>query len=205
MSAVETVDQYLMEKVPPTFRPVFTALRGLVRETAPELKETIKWGAPCFVGKSNVVGIVALKNYVSLWFYQGALLDDPEEKLIQASEKTTALRQLRFEQPEDIEPKYLTSLLRQAAKHDRLGKKVKARRGKQPMRTPIELQQVLDSDKAIKATFENLAPSNQREYVEYIGGAKRATTREQRAKKAAELLAAGKGLNDKYRGRKGKG
>ncbi len=200
MSAIKTVDHYLELEVPSHFRATFTALRDLIREAAPELKETLKWGAPCYVRTSNVVGIVVLKNYVALWFYQGALLDDPKNKLIQASEKTTGLRQLRFEKPEDIEATYLTDLIQQAVENDRLGKKVKSRRNKKPMRMPIELQQVLDSDAKIKAHFEKLAPSHQREYIEYIGEAKRATTRERRAKKARGLLTEGKGLNDKYRG-----
>jgi uncharacterized protein YdeI (YjbR/CyaY-like superfamily) len=205
MSKIESVDQYLEEKVPAAFQSTFTALRGIIRETAPELNETIKWGAPCYVRTSNVVGIVVLKNYVALWFYQGALLDDPKNQLIQASEKTTALRQLRFEQPEDIDTEYLTTLLQEAVENDRQGKKVKPRRKQKPMSMPFELKQVLDSKANLKANFETLSPSQKREYIEHVGEAKRASTRERRAKKAGELLAEGKGLNDKYRGRKGKG
>ena len=199
MSAVKTVDHYLELNVPSRFRATFTALRDLIRESAPELKETLKWGAPCYVRTSNVVGIVSLKNYVALWFYQGALLDDPENKLIQASETTTGLRQLRFEEPEDIDAEYVTTLLEQAVENDRQGKKVKSRRKKKPMRMPIELQQLLKSDAQLKANFENLPPSKQREYIEHVGEAKRATTRERRAKKAEALLKRGKGLHDEYR------
>ena len=200
MSAVKTVDHYLELNVPSRFRATFTALRDLIRESAPELKETLKWGAPCYVRTSNVVGIVSLKNYVALWFYQGALLDDPKNQLIQASEKTTALRQLRFEKPEDIDAEYLTTLLQQAVENDRQGKKVKPRRKQKTMTMPIELQQVLDHDAKIKSNFENLPPSKQREYIEHVGEAKRATTRERRAKKSAQLLSEGKGLHEHYRG-----
>jgi len=205
MSAIKTVDHYLELDVPPHFRPTFTALRDLIRESAPELNETIKWGAPCYVRTSNVVGMVCLKNYVALWFYQGALLDDPKNQLIQASEKTTALRQLRFEQPEDIDAEYLTTLLQEAVENDRQGKKVKPRRKQKPMSMPFELKQVLDSSANLKANFEHLSPSQQREYIEHVGEAKRATTRERRAKKAFELLSEGKGLHDEYRGRKDQG
>ena len=200
MSAIKTVDHYLELEVPAHFKATFTALRDMIRESAPELKETLKWGAPCYVRTSNVVGIVVLKNYVALWFYQGALLDDPKNKLIQASEKTTGLRQLRFEKPEDIDATYLTDLLQQAVENDRQGRKVKPRRKQKPMPVPFELKQVLDSDATIKANFESLAPSHQREYIEYVGEAKRASTRERRAKKARGLLSEGKGLHDEYRG-----
>jgi uncharacterized protein YdeI (YjbR/CyaY-like superfamily) len=196
---IVTVDKYIEQKVSENLKAIFKQLRAIIREELPELDETIKWGAPCYVGRSNVVGLVALKNYVSLWFYQGALLEDPEDRLIQASEKTTALRQLRFSSPKDIDRPFLTSLLEQAAQNDAQGKKVKARRKQKPMPMPIELQQVLDSDSTINANFEKLAPSHQREYIEHVGEAKRATTRERRAKKAGGLLAEGKGLNDKYR------
>jgi len=196
MSAMKTVDHYLELEVPTHFKATFTALRDMIRESAPELKETLKWGAPCYIRTSNVVGIVVLKKYVALWFYQGALLDDPKNRLIQASETTTGLRQLRFEKPEDIDAAYLTDLLQQAVENDRQGKKVKPRRKQKPMSIPFELKQVLDSDATIKSNFEELAPSYQREYIEYVGKAKRATTREQRAKKAKGLLSEGKGLND---------
>lgn len=205
MSAIKTVDHYLELDVPAHFRPTFTALRDLISESAPELKETIKWGAPCYVRTSNVVGIVCLKKYVALWFYQGALLDDPKNQLIQASEKTTALRQLRFEQPDNIDSAYLTSLIQQAVENDRQGKKVKPRRKQKPMPMPFELKQVLDSDTTIKRNFDTLSPSQQREYIEHVGEAKRATTRERRAKKAGRLLAEGKGLHDQYRGKKNQG
>ena len=58
-----------------------------------ELLETIKWGVPVYtLNDKNVLGMGAFKSYVGIWFFQGAFLDDPQKKLINAQEgKTKAL------------------------------------------------------------------------------------------------------------------
>jgi len=53
---------------------------------------------------------------------------------------------------------------------------------------PADFLQVLDQVPSVKATFENLSYSHQREYVRAILDAKRASTRHDRIAKAIELL-----------------
>jgi uncharacterized protein YdeI (YjbR/CyaY-like superfamily) len=89
-------------------------LREVLNKT--ELEETVRWGAPCYTfnGK-NVVGIGAFQSYVGLWFFQGALLADPKNVLINAQEgKTKALRQWRFENAADIDPKTIKAYVKEA-------------------------------------------------------------------------------------------
>lgn len=55
------------------------------------------------INGKNVVSIAGFKNFFAIWFFQGALLSDSENKLINAQEgKTKLMRQWRFTSKEQI-------------------------------------------------------------------------------------------------------
>ena len=62
---------------------------------------------------------------------------------------------------------------------------------------PEELRQALDNDETLQTAFNNLTPGRQRQYMYYIGQAKRSETRTQRIEKYKDQILAGKGMNDK--------
>jgi uncharacterized protein YdeI (YjbR/CyaY-like superfamily) len=192
------VDQYIKEKLQDWQQPIAQALRTLILSAQPELKETIKWGAPCYVGQSNVVGLVGLKNHISLWFYQGALLKDPQNVLLAASDQTKALRQIRFTHGDPISESAITELLDQAVRHDQEGKRIKIEKKKSPEKIPARLQSIFDQHPKAEQFYKDLAPSYQIEFVEHIASAKRESTKDKRAAKVKDLLLAQKKLNEKY-------
>jgi uncharacterized protein YdeI (YjbR/CyaY-like superfamily) len=53
---------------------------------------------------------------------------------------------------------------------------------------PDELAAVLSSDRDTRVRFERLAPSHQREYVTWIGEARKPETRKRRAERVAAML-----------------
>lgn len=53
---------------------------------------------------------------------------------------------------------------------------------------PDELAAILASDEGTKERFEMLAPSHRREYITWIGEAKRPETRQRRAERVASML-----------------
>ncbi|MFC7002566.1 DUF1801 domain-containing protein [Pseudobowmanella zhangzhouensis] len=58
----------------------------------------IKWNAPVYMldGK-NLVGLGGFKQHCAVWFFNGVLLNDPQNRLLNAQEgKTQTLRQWRF-------------------------------------------------------------------------------------------------------------
>ncbi|MGS0651790.1 YdeI/OmpD-associated family protein, partial [Staphylococcus arlettae] len=55
----------------------------------------------------------------------------------------------------------------------------------------------LDNDETLQTAFNNLTPGRQRQYMYYIGQAKRSETRTQRIEKYKDQILAGKGMNDK--------
>ncbi len=56
-------------------------LRDLVRAHAPDLREELKWGQPCYSARSLVCYIQKARAHVSLGFSNGAALVDPEAQL----------------------------------------------------------------------------------------------------------------------------
>lgn len=173
-------------------------LYSIVRST--ELEETIKWGGPCFtINGKNVLGIGGFKSYVGIWFNQGVFLKDPQKVLVNASEeKTKALRQWRFQSIKEINPKLVKAYVQEAIENAKAGKELKPEK-KKTGEIPAELQSALKKDKKLNASFSNLTPFKQREYIEYISDAKQEKTRIARVEKSAPLILEGKGLNDKYR------
>ena len=118
MPGKKTVEQYIDNA--DQWRDELMQLRRILTST--RLEESVKWGAPCYTfGGKNVVGIGAFKSYVGLWFFQGALLSDPDGVLINAQTgKTKAMRQWRFTSAREIKTRairtYVTEAIELAAR-----------------------------------------------------------------------------------------
>lgn len=175
-------------------------LRGTVLSLG--LEETIKWGAPVYCdGGKNIVGFGAFKSYVGLWFFQGALLKDDSNKLINAQEgKTTALRQWRFQSFDDIvgSLESIEVYIKEAVTNARAGKEIKPQRNK-ALEIPQELQDAFTENSNLKEKFESLSLSKKREYAEHISAAKRPQTKQARLEKITPMIIDGVGLHDKYK------
>ncbi len=195
MKRVKTIDDYISDS---PRRQELERLRAILQST--ELEECIKWGGPCYtVGGRNVVGLGAFKSYFGLWFYQGALLADKADVLVNAQEgKTKALRQWRMMSMDDIDEKKIRRYLKEAISLAKEGREIAPDRNK-PLAVPAELSKALREDKAAGAAFKMLTQGQKREYAEHIAEAKRADTKERRLEKILPMIKAGKGLNDKYR------
>ncbi len=199
-ASIATVDEYIAARCQerPEHADALAKLRRAVH--IKPLKETIKWGAPCYThnGK-NVVGIAAFKAYVGLWFHQGALLKDPANVLVNAGEgKTKALRQWRFEKASDIKSAAVRDYVKEAIQLAEDGKEIKPSRS-EPVKIPPELTAAFKADPALKSAFDALTPGKRRDYANHIAEAKRDTTRQSRLEKIIPMIKKGGGLHDKYR------
>lgn len=196
MNSAKTVDEFL--GMQSNWRAELELLRRILLAT--ELDETIKWGAPTYtINNKNVAAIGAFKGYAGLWFYQGALLNDPHHLLINAQEgKTVALRQMRFQSVNEIDESILKSYLDEAIANQKAGREIVPPR-KKSFVIPDELKQAMLEDEVLKKSFESFSHSHKREFAEYIGEAKRAETRQKRLEKVIGMIVENTGLNDKYR------
>jgi len=71
-----TVDEFVEAKVPPEFRPVVAAIRGLMRECAPDAQEMMSYGMPVYKGKKLFAWINPPIKDVTFAFSRGAKMED---------------------------------------------------------------------------------------------------------------------------------
>lgn len=88
-------------------------LRAMVRKTAPDLEEKIKYSFPHYDLGGTVVYIMAASEHVDLGFYDGVDLKDPK-KLLEGTGKR--LRHVKIRTPGDVRNPALKALLKEAVK-----------------------------------------------------------------------------------------
>ena len=161
------------------------------------LTEDLKWGCPCYtLDGTNVVLIHAFKTYCALLFMKGALMDDPENILIQQTENVQSARQIRFTSAAQIAGMEATikAYIAQAIQIEKSGQKVAF---KTDLTYPDELLTAFDDNPDLKAAFDALTPGRQRAYNLHFTDAKQPKTRAGRIEKATPLILSGKGLDDR--------
>jgi uncharacterized protein YdeI (YjbR/CyaY-like superfamily) len=196
MERYGTVDAYIESSG--AWREALVLLRGVFMECG--LEETVKWGGPCYtVDGKNVVGLASFKSYVGIWFFQGALLSDPDRVLMNAQEGTTrAMRQWRFQSIDEIDVSRVRVYVLEAVENQRRGLEIRADRSK-PVEVPQVLREALRAHPEAQDAFDRMGKGKQREYAEYIGEARQEATRTKRLEKILPMIVAGVGLNDRYR------
>ena len=198
MQKVTSVEEYIAENS--KFSEELISLRKLINST--ELEETIKWNMPtyCLNGK-NVLGIGAFKNHFCIWYHQGVFLKDEHDLLNNAQEdKTKGMRQMRFENVNDINENVVLSYVNEAIENQKLGKEIKVKRTtKKDVSIPELINNEIQVNSEFKKAFQALSPSCQREYCNHITEAKRDTTKISRLEKIKPMILNGNGLHDKYK------
>jgi len=162
------------------------------------LTEELKWGVPCYTFQgSNIVLIHTFKEYCAILFFKGALLNDPNNILVQQTENVQAARQVRFTSAREIVKmeRILKAYIYEAIEVERAGLKVKFRKVSE-YQVPEEFQKRLNKMPALRTAFEALTPGRQRAYLLYFSSAKQSKTREARIEKYMQQILDGKGLED---------
>ena len=172
-------------------------LRKILAETA--LVEEHKWGVPTYTHDSkNVLIMSALKGSANLSFFKGALLKDPENILEKPGPNSQAARYIKFtslDQVKDAES-VIKDYVEEAIEIEIAGLKVEFKDTSE-FEVPVEFQEKLDHDPALKMAFEALTPGRQRGYLLYFSGAKQSKTRTSRVEKYIPKIMEGKGFHDR--------
>ncbi|MEW4925223.1 DUF1801 domain-containing protein [Algibacter sp. 2305UL17-15] len=198
MKKVHSVEEYIEESA--HYSNALNLLRSIILST--ELEETVKWSCPVYaLNGKNVLSLGAFKNHFGIWFFNGVFLKDEQNLLRNAQDgKTKAMRQMRFENIEDIDKNVVLAYVKEAIENQKLGKEIKpVKTTKKDIVIPAELKTVLDSDTDLNNSFKNLTPSKRREYCDYIASAKRDATKQTRLEKIKPMILENIGLNDKYK------
>ena len=162
------------------------------------LTEELKWGCPCYTfEKSNIVLIHVFKEYCALLFFKGALLNDPDDILVQQTKNVQSARQVRFTNLKEIldSKRILKAYIYQAIEVEKIGLKVHFKQ-KHELIYPEEFQKKITRKPALKKAFEALTAGRQRAYILYFSAPKQSKTRDSRIDKSIPKILEGKGLND---------
>ena len=92
-------------------REIAEALVQTVIGSDPELIDSIKWGNPVFEKQGLVCYLAAAKAYVSIGFFNGAALPDPEGHLEGTGKK---MRHIKVRNLRDIHVELLSSWVQEA-------------------------------------------------------------------------------------------
>jgi hypothetical protein len=114
------VDAYI-EALPEWQQAICREVRDLVHAADPEVGETIKFrDRPYFVLEGNVCALLAAKDHVNVFLYDGAIVPDPEGIITGGHDNTTA-RTVAVRQGETVNAPALTAMFRQIIANNRAG------------------------------------------------------------------------------------
>jgi hypothetical protein len=122
------VDAYI-DALPEWQQASCREVRDLVHAADPEVSETIKFtDRPYFVLQGNICALLAAKDHVNVFLYDGAMVDDPENIITGGHENTTA-RTVAIRQREAVNASALTAIFTQIIANNRAGgwRKLKSR------------------------------------------------------------------------------
>ena len=127
MKADPRVDAYI-ESLPDWQQDICREVRGLVHAADPEVEETIKrTRLPYFVLQGNVCALLAAKDHVNVFLYDGAIVPDPEGIITAGHDNKTA-RTVAIREGEEINTRALTQMFKAIIANNRAGgwRKLKA-------------------------------------------------------------------------------
>jgi hypothetical protein len=114
------VDAYI-EALPGWQLAICREVRDLVHAADPEVIETIKYtDRPYFVLEGNICALLAAKDHVNVFLYDGAIVPDPEGIVTGSHENETA-RTVAVREGETINAPALTVMFKQIIANNRAG------------------------------------------------------------------------------------
>lgn len=114
------VDAYI-DALPDWQQPICHQVRDLVHAADREVTETIKFtNRPYFVLQGNICALLAAKDHVNIFLYDGAIVPDPEEIITGGHDNTTA-RTVAVNRGETVNAPALTAMFKQIIVNNRAG------------------------------------------------------------------------------------
>jgi hypothetical protein len=114
------VDAYI-DALPEWQQAICREVRELAHEADPEITETIKFtNRPYFVLQGNVCALLAAKDHVNVFLYDGAIVPDPENIITGGHDNETA-RTVAIRDGETINASALGAMFKQIIANNRAG------------------------------------------------------------------------------------
>jgi hypothetical protein len=114
------VDAYI-DGLPPWQQAITQRVRDLVHAADPQVQETIKRRVqPYFMLEGNICALLATKDHVNVFLYDGAIVPDPSRIITGGHENKTA-RTVAIYENEAINDSALVAMFRQIIANNRAG------------------------------------------------------------------------------------
>jgi hypothetical protein len=114
------VDEYI-DALPDWQQRVCAQVRDLVHAADPEVEETIKRRVqPYFVLDGNIAALLAAKDHVNVFLYDGAIVPDPEGIITGGHDNQTA-RTVAFHERDPVNAPALRAMFEQIIANNRAG------------------------------------------------------------------------------------
>ena len=114
------VDAYI-DALPDWQQGICRQVRELVHAADPDVTETIKFSnRPYFVLQGNICALLATKDHVNVFLYDGAIVPDPEGLITGGHDNTTA-RTVAIRQGETLNVPALSAMITQIIANNRAG------------------------------------------------------------------------------------
>jgi hypothetical protein len=114
------VDDYI-DALPDWQQDVCQKVRELIHEAEPGIEETIKRRVqPYFVLQGNVCALLATKDHVNVFLYDGAIVPDPEGIITGGHDNKTA-RTIAIYREDTLNTSAFVTMIRQIAANNRAG------------------------------------------------------------------------------------
>ena len=114
------VDAYI-DALPEWQQDVCREVRDLVHSADGEVTETIKFGnRPYFVLQGKICALLAAKDHVNVFLYDGAIVPDPENIITGGHDNETA-RTVAIHEDGSINASALTAMFKQIIANNRAG------------------------------------------------------------------------------------
>ena len=117
MGRSKNVDSWVSEH-DPAIRQIAEALRTVILGVDPELRESVKWGNPVYEKTGKVLYLSATERYVTLGFFDGASLADPQGRIEGSGRR---MRHVKVRALEDIDAEQVEAWVGQAVALDAQG------------------------------------------------------------------------------------
>ena len=114
------VDSYI-DALPDWQQAICQQVRDLVHAADREVTETIKFtNRPYFVLQGNICALLAAKDHVNVFLYDGAIVPDPEG-IITAGHNNTTARTVAVRRGETVNARALTAMFKEIIGNNRAG------------------------------------------------------------------------------------
>jgi hypothetical protein len=114
------VDAYI-DALPDWQQEICRQVRSIVHAVDPEVTETIKRSVqPYFVLEGNICALLAAKDHVNVFLYDGGIVPDPQS-IITAGHQNKTARTVAFRKGESINEPALAEMFKQIIANNRAG------------------------------------------------------------------------------------